>query len=104
MNEQAPPTRDVLAAMLYVVGIILAILAIAPLKEILAAAACVVLAAAYLVALHKFAAMAGALFVLGVRFFLLFVAGKGVLMLVGGLVCAAIVYCVVKLDPMSSAP
>ena len=40
----------------------------------------------------------------GVRFALLFLAGKGILMLIGGLVSFAVVYVVIKYDPVSSAP
>lgn len=103
MSEE-PSIIDVLGALLYLAGAILILCAIGPFRGGLFLAGCAALASAYFIAIHKFAAMGGALFVMAVRFLWVFLVGKDPRMLIGGLVSIAGIYLIFKLDPESSAP
>lgn len=103
MTEE-PSTRDVLGALLYLAGAILILCAIAPFQAGLFLAGCGALIVAYFIAIHKFAAMGGALFVMAVRFLCVFIIGKDPRMLLGGLLSAAGIFLIFKLDPESSMP
>jgi hypothetical protein len=103
MTEELP-TRDLIAALLYLAAAIVALCAFDPFKWWLLLVTCAVLTIAYVVALRKFAAMGGGLGALSIRALVLFFAGKGLKMLFLGLASAALVYAIFKLDPESSAP
>ena len=93
-----------MAAIIYLAGIILILCAFGPFRLGLLVAGLAALLAGYIIAIYKFAAMSGALLVLGVRFIWLFVIGKDPKMLIGGVVSLVLVYAVFKLNPESAAP
>jgi hypothetical protein len=102
MNRELP-TRDLLACLIYLAGAIVALCSFEPFSWKLLLFVFVILVAAYVIAIRKFAMMGGALGAIAVRALFLFFAGKGFGMLFIGLMSATIVYVIFKLDPESSA-
>ena len=103
MSEE-PSTRDVLATILYIAGAILLLCAFAPFRVDLLVAGVVALIAGYVIAIYKFAAMSGALMVLGARFIWSYLVGRDTKMLAGGVVSLICAYLVFRLNPESAGP
>ncbi len=87
MNTVVVPPRDLIAAILYVGGIIVALIAIDPLSPILLFVSIIILLIAHLIGLNKFVGLGAAFGILAARFLVVLLLGKGWRALVGAVIC-----------------